>query len=316
LRDKLNELGENRTPCFFYLAYDEDKSFVVPLDERKEKVLFDIDGFKNFDTPKQSKKPTLKTKTPIPFEEYKAKFDLVIEQIKAGNTYILNLTAPTKIEIDGSLEDIFHSSSAKFRLLLGDKFVIFSPERFITIESNTISTFPMKGTCIYDESSLELLQNSHKEHAEHTMVVDLLRNDLSIVAQNVSLMSFREPIAIEAGGKKLYQTISHIQGDIGDDWHTRLGDILCEITPAGSISGAPKLSTIGVIKQVEKYERGYFGGVFGYFDGKRLDSAVAIRYIEKVGDRHIYKSGGGITLDSDVRAEYEEMIEKVYIPCI
>jgi len=316
LREKLNKLGRTRTPCFFFLGFDKDKSFALPLDEIGDEVLFDIDGFANFSAPKESQKPKIKSKTPISFEQYDSKFQAVQEQIKAGNTYVLNLTAPTSIELEGSLEDIFHSSSAKFRLLLGKAVVVFSPERFVTIENDTISTYPMKGTCACDKAELAALLASKKEHAEHTMVVDLLRNDLSIVAQNVSLTSFREAISIEAGGKKLYQTISHIQGELGNDWNERLGDILCTLTPAGSISGAPKHSTLGIIERVEGYERGYFSGVFGYFDGSKLDSAVAIRYIEKTPEGYFYKSGGGITLDSDAQAEYEEMIEKVYIPCV
>jgi para-aminobenzoate synthetase component I len=316
LRKRLNELGCARTPCFFFLGFDAEKSFVAPLDGLDESVLFDIDGFANFDHSERSKKSNITSKTPTSFEEYSLKFDEVIRQIQAGNTYILNLTAPTKIEIDSSLYDVFHSSKAKFRLLLDERLVVFSPERFVSIDGAVISTYPMKGTCAFDEEALEALLASKKEHAEHTMVVDLLRNDLSMVAQNVALKSFREAVSIEAGGKRLYQTVSHIEGDLTGDWHERLGDILCAITPAGSISGAPKLSSLGVIKQVEGYERGYFSGVFGYFDGSKLDSAVAIRYIEKIGDEYIYKSGGGVTLDSDARAEYEEMIAKVYIPSV
>jgi para-aminobenzoate synthetase component 1 len=69
-----------------------------------------------------------------------------------------------------------------------------------------------------------------------------------------------------------------------------------------------------IIEDVENYDRGFFTGVFGYFDGESLDSAVMIRFIEKNGDKFTYKSGGGITLDSDAKSEYDEMLGKIYIP--
>ena len=163
---------------------------------------------------------------------------------------------------------------------------------------------------------VQLLRDSKKEHAEHTMVVDLLRNDLSIIANNVTVKSFRTPIKISAGDKNLYQTVSTIEGELESDWRAKLGDILYALLPAGSISGAPKRSSVEIINRVEGFERGYFTGVFGYFDGERLDSAVSIRFIEKTKDGYVYKSGGGITVDSDPKLEYEEMIEKVYIPSL
>ncbi len=112
----------------------------------------------------------------------------------------------------------------------------------------------------------------------------------------------------------LLQVSSEISGVLENNWHERIGDILLSLLPAGSISGAPKRKTIEIIKTVEDYHRGFFTGVFGYFDGNQLDSAVMIRFIEKSGDQLIYKSGGGITIDSDVTREYEEMLEKVYVP--
>jgi para-aminobenzoate synthetase component 1 len=84
--------------------------------------------------------------------------------------------------------------------------------------------------------------------------------------------------------------------------------------PAGSISGAPKRKTIEIIREVEEYERGFYTGIFGQFDGRNLDSAVMIRYIEQKGDHVIFKSGGGITSFSDCRNEYKEMLAKVYVP--
>ena len=87
-----------------------------------------------------------------------------------------------------------------------------------------------------------------------------------------------------------------------------------ELLPAGSITGTPKKSTVDILKNVENYDRGFYTGIFGIFDGKSLQSFVLIRFIEKIEDELFYKSGGGITLDSDLKLEYEELINKVYLP--
>jgi len=84
--------------------------------------------------------------------------------------------------------------------------------------------------------------------------------------------------------------------------------------PAGSITGAPKKKTVEIIQKAEGYDRGYYTGIFGHFDGRDLDSAVAIRFIEKQGEELIFKSGGGITFQSDWKKEYDEMQKKVYVP--
>jgi para-aminobenzoate synthetase component 1 len=146
------------------------------------------------------------------------------------------------------------------------------------------------------------------------MVVDLLRNDLSMVAKQVRVNKFRYVDKIKAGQKSLLQISSKITGVLETNWHERIGDILLPLLPAGSISGAPKIKTLEIINKVENYNRGFFSGVFGYFDGSKLDSAVMIRFIEQKNGQFIYKSGGGITIDSNPQLEYEEMLDKIYIP--
>jgi len=84
--------------------------------------------------------------------------------------------------------------------------------------------------------------------------------------------------------------------------------------PAGSITGAPKQETVNIIKEAEKYHRGYYSGIFGYFDGDNVDSCVMIRFLEKQDNKLCFKSGGGITFQSDCRKEYRELIQKIYVP--
>jgi para-aminobenzoate synthetase component 1 len=239
----------------------------------------------------------------------------VQEHIRNGNTYLLNLTQPTPIESDYTLKEIYTMAHAPFKLRVKDHFVCFSPEAFITIEGNTIHTYPMKGTidASYPDA-INTILNNPKELAEHTMIVDLLRNDLSIVAKEIRVEKFRYITTIDTGNKKLHQISSHITGTLESNWRENAEKLISALLPAGSISGTPKRKCVEIIEAVEGYERGYFTGVFGHFDGQNLYSAVAIRFIENIDGKFIYKSGGGITAESDLVGEYNEMVDKIYIP--
>ena len=94
--------------------------------------------------------------------------------------------------------------------------------------------------------------------------------------------------------------------------HATIVDLI--LLPAGSITGAPKTKTMQIISEAETYERGFYTGVMGYFDGNNLDSAVMIRFVEQEGDRMYFKSGGGITCRSEAQSEYHEMKQKIYVP--
>lgn len=98
-----------------------------------------------------------------------------------------------------------------------------------------------------------------KEMAEHTMVVDLLRNDLGIVSNKVKVEKFRYIDKINAGNKKLLQISSKISGHLDDNWHEKIGDILTSLLPAGSIMGTPKRKTIEILNDVEAYDRFLYG---------------------------------------------------------
>jgi para-aminobenzoate synthetase component 1 len=173
----------------------------------------------------------------------------------------------------------------------------------------------MKGTIDASiPNAREKILNDEKELAEHTTIVDLIRNDLSIVSEYVDVEEFRFVEEISTNQKNLLQVSSRISGELPSIYHSRIGEIIFNLLPAGSISGAPKKRTVEIIKEAESYNRGYYTGVFGIFDGKNLDSAVMIRFIEKDNDRLIYKSGGGITFQSNPLLEYQELIDKVYLP--
>ena len=173
----------------------------------------------------------------------------------------------------------------------------------------------MKGTmdAALPDAEQKLL-NSEKELAEHYTIVDLIRNDLSMVAKNVKVDRFRFIDKLKTNRGGLLQMSSEISGELPENYHEIIGEILIKMLPAGSISGAPKKKTIEIIREAEQYKRGYYTGIFGIFDGENIDSGVMIRYIEQKPDGLIYKSGGGITAKSNVDEEYQELIDKIYIP--
>jgi len=309
--DSLNALGKQRKPFLFISDFLAQNIEIIPLDELDSSdIEFCIDEDYTYKKHTQQFK-----KTPIKFDSYKKKFDKVIEHIKSGDTYLLNLTAPSEVESDLTLNQIYNYANAHYKLRYKDQFVCFSPEKFIRIKDSTIHTYPMKGTidASIEDAEYKILHNE-KEMAEHTMVVDLLRNDLSIVAKDVRVEKFRYVQKIDSGKKELLQVSSHISGKVGNNWHEKIGDILSSLLPAGSISGTPKKSTLEIIKDTEEYDRGFFSGIFGVYDGESFDSGVMIRFIEKTNNGYVYKSGGGITLDSDALLEYNELLDKVYFP--
>ncbi len=112
----------------------------------------------------------------------------------------------------------------------------------------------------------------------------------------------------------MLQTSSEITGILPAGYQNHIGEILFRMLPAGSVTGAPKQKTVEIIHESEHYERNFYTGVMGYFDGTDLDSGVMIRYIEQTPDGMIFKSGGGITSFSHAESEYKEMTDKVYVP--
>jgi para-aminobenzoate synthetase component 1 len=248
----------------------------------------------------------------LSFEDYLQKFEFVKKEIEYGNSFLVNLTAATKIDTNLTLEMIAHNAHSKYICYLKDQFVSFSPETFIQIKNGKIMTFPMKGTIDASiPNAKELILSDIKEVAEHATIVDLLRNDLSKVAKNVRVTKYRyyEEIKIQQG--TIGQVSSEIEGTLPYNYNEIIGDIIFNLLPAGSVSGAPKNKTKEIIAKAEQAERGYYTGVAGYFDGTNLDSCVLIRYLQA---DNIYRSGGGITAQSEVLKEYQEMIDKVYVP--
>ncbi len=311
--DKLNDWGKNKKPFLFIIDFELQNPMVYPLDGVPDSISFCMPEKKT--TKNTCRKAIRLEKKKLAYQQYKEAFDKAQKEIQYGNSYLLNLTFPTEIRTTATLEDIYQNAQAPYKLFVKDAFVVFSPEQFVEIKNNKIHTYPMKGTidAKVEKAEARLLLDE-KEIAEHCTIVDLLRNDLSSVAKNVRVNRFRYLEQITGVQGSILQVSSEIVGDLEEDYHKRIGDIIFSLLPAGSISGAPKKKTVEIIKDLEAEKRGYYTGVFGVFDGQNLDSCVMIRFIEKRKKTLFFRSGGGITYRSDCRSEYNELTQKIYVP--
>jgi len=311
---QITKLAQNRTPFLFITSFNGEKIFAQSLDNLDDDIFYKLEDWRNYPIETRTKDFTF-SKFPVDFSTYTKSMNKVLEEIRSGNTYLLNLTFRTPVESNFTLKEIFTYARAKFKLYYKDEFICFSPERFVEIKGNTIATYPMKGTIDANLPQAEktILANK-KEMAEHVMIVDLMRNDLGIIGSEVQVEKFRYVEQIKAGKKELLQVSSKITAKLPNNWKDNLGELLQNLLPAGSITGTPKKSTVNIINHIEDYDRGFYTGIFGVFDGKSLRSGVMIRFIEKENEQLYYKSGGGITIDSDAKSEYEELIDKIYLP--
>lgn len=314
--ERANFYGARHTPFLFLIDFELSKLTIYTLKEAaRHNVLYQVRDTKNYkDRVITNKLPRLDI-SPISYEEYLKAFDLIMKNILAGNTYLLNLTFPTVIKTNYSLLKLFYLAQAPYKLYFKDQFIVFSPECFVKTQDNYIFSYPMKGTIDADlPNATKLILKNKKEEWEHNTIVDLIRNDLAIVSKNIAVTSFRFIMEIHTNRKNLLQVSSEIRGELPINWQNNIGEILIRLLPAGSISGAPKQKTVEIIKQAEKINRGYYTGIFGIFDGKDIDCAVNIRFIEKTQKGLQFRSGGGITSNSNPVHEYTEMIDKVYVP--
>lgn len=175
----------------------------------------------------------------------------------------------------------------------------------------------MKGTIdatIPDAESNIL--NDPKELAEHKATVQLICDELALVASDVRVERFRYIDRLETSNKSLLQVSSQVVGTLDDGAMEHLGDLLFQLLPAGSIAGSPKAAALDLIRQVEAAQRGYYCGIAGYFDGEVLDTAVLIRFIERDQEQTYFHSGGGITAQSICQKEYQEVQNKIYLPFV
>lgn len=314
--EKMNELYNRKIPFFFIVSYDKTQGEVIPLAELSEQqVFFSTPQNNNINFKVKNDKNLLWKAFPIDSAAYARQFEKVIQEIKKGNTYLLNLTCSAKVETNFSLKEIFSAGQSKYKLFYKNRFIHFSPEPFVIIENGRIFSYPMKGTIDagLERAEEKILANEKELHEQFT-IVDLIRNDLSMVAKNVCVDDFRYVEKIITNHKTLLSVSSKISGFLRKEFLHKPGDIFELLLPAGSICGAPKQKTLEIIAAVETHHRKFYTGVWGIFDGDKVDSCVIIRYLEKENGKFTFKSGGGITCNSRAEPEYQEMKDKIYVP--
>lgn len=307
----MNNYGALGVPFLFIIDFEMQKIIVTAVDDLPAEIHFHIGG----DFPTEPLKNEDYHIHPMAYEEYENAAIEAIQELSYGNSFLLNLTFPTRLDTSISLKEIYNATQARYKLLIEEECVVFSPETFVKINDGEISSYPMKGTI---DASIpgaeEIILTDEKEKEEHYTIVDLIRNDLSIIATDVTVDKFRYIDHLKTDKKDLLQVSSRISGKLPEDYPAEIGSLIMKLLPAGSISGAPKPKTVEIIKRLEQGERGYYTGVMGYFDGRNLDSGVMIRFIEQQDEHLYYRSGCGITHKSDPRKEYDEMVDKVYLP--
>lgn len=246
---------------------------------------------------------------------YAAAFEHVMAGLRRGDSFLTNLTWRVPIDTSLTLERLFLSANAPFRLYVPEGFCVCSPEPFIRVDGTKIATYPMKGTCAADSpDSLDGLLNSPKEKAEHATIVDLMRNDLSQVAHDVHVTRYRYAERIDTPRGGIWQTSSEIVGTVHDHLRQRWGSLLLPLLPAGSITGAPKHATQQLIAEAEPTPRGYYTGIMGLCTGEALHTAVMIRYLECHNGHYYFRAGGGITAQSECHDEWHEVTLKAQPP--
>ena len=316
-KTQLSEYATKGQPFVFVIDFERRKPFLCKQENAAQQgVYYNIRGNSNIQHKEIKSKVELKS-TPVEKHIFTKKIARVKSHLDNGNTYLLNLTFPSEIKINLALEDIFHVAKAPYKLLFKNEFVVFSPECFIKTDNNEVFTYPMKGTIDASiQNAQNILMENKKEEWEHNTIVDLMRNDLSMIAEKITVQKYRYVEKIKTHKNEILQTSSEIKGTLPANWRENLGESITKLLPAGSISGAPKQKTVDIIKKNEIAPRGYYTGIFGIFDGTNIDSAVAIRFIENQNEKVYFRSGGGITSKSIADEEYNELIQKIYVPSV
>jgi para-aminobenzoate synthetase component 1 len=257
--DLMNKWGSENIPFLFIVDFEMKRIQLFRIDQPLPlEIKFSFPNFNERKPPKLAVQNFSFEKYPIAFSKYKEAFDKAIHEIYVGNSFLLNLTFPTKIDTNLTFTDFFDHANSKYKLLVNNEFVVFSPETFTQINEGIISSNPMKGTINANvENAKEKILANEKETAEHNTIVDLIRNDLSKVASGVHVKRFRYIDEIKTNQGSLLQVSSEIEGKLPNNFHENIGDILFTLLPVGSVTGAPKEKTVNIIKSVESGERRY-----------------------------------------------------------
>lgn len=254
-------------------------------------------------------------------KRYRQAIAQIQEYIRAGDCYQVNFTQRFQAQYEGdpwqAYQALRHACPTPFAGYMAwddTALVSLSPERFLKVSQGIVEARPIKGTrprgtdASSDQAETHCLQNSLKDRAENLMIVDLLRNDLG---RSCRIGSIRVPelFAVETY-PNVHHLVSAVTGELAQDKDTL--DLLAGSFPGGSITGAPKIRAMQIIDELEPCSRQFYCGSLLYLDVRgEMDSSIAIRsLIFKQGQAHCW-GGGGIVMDSEAEAEYQESLTKV-----
>ena len=253
--------------------------------------------------------------------DYTQRFNRVMDYIRAGDVYQINLTFPMTGDYDGPADELYaafrHRQKGRYggvvSLGSGPEIISLSPELFFRKEEREMSMRPMKGTRPRAETQeadnhlRDAMRGEAKSQAENLMIVDLLRNDLSRVSESGSV-KVPELYALETY-PTLHQMTSRVTSRLRDE--VDFADIFKSLFPCGSVTGAPKIRAMEIIDELEDSSRGAYCGGLGYVDpdGDACFN-VAIRTLILEQDKLRYNVGSGLVLDSESADEYAECLLK------
>jgi para-aminobenzoate synthetase component 1 len=285
-----------------------------------------------FDGPSQrtpSLRPSPATNGPIfnpeaawGFEDYRRRFDALHRHLRLGDCYQGNLTFPVEAGWTGDPLAAFDALTGRqpvrygALVSLGSPVALSrSPELFFQVDSDgIIETLPMKGTAPRgktpeeDRRQVEFLRNDEKNQAENRMIVDLLRNDISLISA-VGTLDVPELFKVETY-PTLHTMVSRVRATLLPGLSIR--QIFEALFPCGSVTGAPKIRAMEILRGLEDRPRDVYCGAIGWISpGGPMRFSVAIRTISLFpGGEAVYNVGGGVVFDSDARSEYEECLLK------
>jgi para-aminobenzoate synthetase component 1 len=252
--------------------------------------------------------------------EYGEKVDRILEYLRAGDCYQVNLAQHFSAAYLGDCADAYLQlrtlTPTPHGAYLGfDRQILsLSPERFIQIREGLVETWPIKGTAPRSENPAEdaqlarQLSDSEKNRAENLMIVDLMRNDLSRCCKPGSI---RVPGLYELHSfPTVHHLVSRVTGELSPGQDSV--SVLEHCLPGGSITGAPKRRAMEIISELESQDRGVYCGCIGYLSScGSMDTNIAIRTLEADGERLNAWGGGGIVIDSDRDSEFQETLDKI-----
>lgn len=259
----------------------------------------------------------------IPKQEYELALDEIKGHLIAGDTYQVNFSHRFQTGYNGDLyqaycylREINPMPYACFMRVENQYIMSFSPELFFKATDREVVTQPIKGTIrreqemACDQKVKRQLRRSEKDRAENTMIVDLLRNDLSRVCQPFSVKV--PALCALKTFTSVHHLVSTVVGELQPD--ISHAELFRALFPCGSITGAPKHETMKIIDALEKVKRHVYCGSIGYFSANaKSQFNVAIRTMMTEGNQLYCSGGGGIVLDSDKDSEYQETLDKINI---